>query len=312
MDRFLEALHARFSAAGEAFRKLVGARTRLVLKLAALGAVLAYIAGRLTEIGWRDVLAEAPTTPVFYLCALGVFFALPLAETLTYRIAGGGSVPGGLRIFIRKRILNESVLSYSGEAYLYPALVASGRFDGPGALGAIKDVNLLSAFISNTMTIVFTAGLVALGQGRILQAVYDGAPLPITIFLIVFFAVYAGGALAFPRISSLPSAKLAGIAATQIGRFGAVAALQILQWSSALPGVALTTWISFVALQLLVKRIPFLPNGEIMFLGVGLGLIGVADAQATRLAAVLLTATATSQALQAAGFLATIGAGRRR
>ena len=45
---------------------------------------------------------------------------------------------------------------------------------------------------------------------------------------------------------------------------------QIAQWSIVLPAVPLSTWITYAALAILLARIPFPSNKQLIFMGVGI------------------------------------------
>ena len=51
--------------------------------------------------------------------------------------------------------------------------------------------------------------------------------------------------------------------------------LQIGMWAVAMPEVSLPVWFTFAAASIIVSRIPFVPNRDLIFLGLGVSLSGV-------------------------------------
>ena len=59
----------------------------LLVSRACLLATLAFLAYKLTDVGWGEIGRSIPTSPVFYLIFAVNFLLLPLAAALTYRLA---------------------------------------------------------------------------------------------------------------------------------------------------------------------------------------------------------------------------------
>jgi len=59
-----------------------------------------------------------------------------------------------------------------------------------------------------------------------------------------------------------------------LARLGTTTALSALIWHIGLPSVALPTWIMLAALQLLVTRLPLVPNKDLVFAAATLLLVG--------------------------------------
>ena len=82
-----------------------------------------------------------------------------------------------------------------------------------------------------------------------------------------------------------------------------VMGLQVTQWQVALPGEPVETWVMLVTVYMLVRRLPFLPNADLVFLGVGLSLVGLAASGDDALSGVLLASAVTMQLVHAPVFL---------
>ncbi len=281
-------------------------RNRLVwARRIMLAAIIAYLFYRLTQIGWTDIAGHLPASPLFYLFSVAIFLTVPLSETLNYRLITGKRIANGLKIFSRKRVYNDALVSYTGEAYLVGKLANQPGFDQRRALIAVKDNNLVSALVSNSWAILLVAALFIFGKPDILQKLWDLSPVLIGGFVVICLIIYALVILFFRRLSALPPLKLVQVTAVHSGKVLVVAGLQVAQWASALPATPVLTWLMFLTVQTLVKRIPGLPNGDLVFLGVGLSLAGFAGGAALQVSAMLLAATAMTQLVQLAIFILT-------
>lgn len=289
-------------------------RTRLahMARFAVLVAVLGYLGYRLSRIGWGEIAQSLPVNPAFYLLFIAVYLTLPLSETFVYRKIWGGRVWPDIAAFIRKRVLNEGVMGYSGEAYLF--FWARSRIDLPAVTIAtrIKDNNVLSSVVSTTMMVVMTLALISTGVFRTAAGI--GGDFEQRLYLAVGF----GGLLTLAfvalarRIISLPQKTALIVLSIHLARYIAILLLQTLQWWSALPNVPIHVWLLLLVSQSVLTRIPFMPSYDLVFLGVGLSLAGVVNAPETEIAAMLLTGAALSQAANLVAFLATGVIAQRR
>ena len=131
-----------------------------------LAAIVVYLAYRLTQIGWGSIAGALPTNPIFYLLSAAIFLVLPVSEIVNYRLLTGQYILDGLRIFSRKRVYNDALISYSGEAYLYSRLSDAPGLDQKAAFVAIKDNTLVSAIVSNSWTILLVGRCADCGPRR--------------------------------------------------------------------------------------------------------------------------------------------------
>jgi hypothetical protein len=86
------------------------------------------------------------------------------------------------------------------------------------------------------------------------------------------------------------------VGALHVTRLLIVFALQIAQWSAALPQVPAAEWLMFLAAQLLLTRIPFLPNRDVMMTWVGVALAAAVTAPQAQVASMFLAAGTLSLA----------------
>lgn len=241
-----------------------GAGVGLLLSVVLSGVIVA----QLGPSSHSAVAAVLHLPAVAWLAFAAQYAAQPVGDFLIFRRLWRLPL-GGLRELVRKNVINEVVLGYSGEAYLY--LWARRQADlGETAFAAVKDVSLLSALTGNALTLllcVAVAGqLEALDLAvRIGPAVWLGAAP-----FVVSVAILAFGRQAF----SLPARDLVAVSVLHSIRFVVAGVLAIAVWWLALPQTPWSVWVLLFALRLLVSRIPFLTNKELIFGNLVLLLVG--------------------------------------
>lgn len=137
-------LRSRAQWARDFVRSATGRRWIQGVRVAFVIGVVGWLAYRFSHIGWRAVWEVRPWSPWFYVIWLGSYLQLAVIEALIYRAIWTVPVGESFLPLLRKRTLNQDVLSGLGEAYLF--LWARRRLpitDGRIA-GTIKD-NLISA-----------------------------------------------------------------------------------------------------------------------------------------------------------------------
>jgi len=92
------------------------------------------------------------------------------------------------------------------------------------------------------------------------------------------------------RVFSLTARELRFVAAAHAVRLAAASGLTILLWRLALPDVALGIWLALLTSRLLLARLPFVVNRELVFANLVLALFG-AGSQTALLLATLAIAT---------------------
>ena len=275
--------------------------TRIILNLiraVIAAAVVVFLYIRLNEIGWDATWAALPRAPMFYVFFAVAYWILPLAELLIYR-ALWPIRWRALPVFIRKRVYNELMFDYSGEAYLY--LWAKDAVPGStrAILSTIKDVNLLSGLASNSLTLLMLP-VVILGGHVALLATPGGDPLvPLLLCAVLALLLMTMLFVFRRRIFSLSKRDTLAVGGLHAVRLVTIFTLQVAQWSAALPQVPIGEWLMFLAAQLLLTRIPFLPNRDVMMMWLGVALAKAIAAPQAQVASMFLAAGALSLATHA-------------
>ena len=248
--------------------KLIRNRWPMLLGIVVMLGMVLGLAQQLSATGLAGLRHSIPANPAFYIVSALLYMSLPIGDFVIFRRLW--NIPAsGMIALIKKRIANEVVIGYSGEAYFYAWARQHAR--GVAApFGAVKDVSILSAIAGNAMTLAMIAialpyayGLLTPGSFRTLAgsvAIILGATLP--------FLVLA------KRVFSLPRAQLWWIFMIHCLRLVAGSTLIALAWHIAMPQVSLGMWLLLAAGRLLVSRLPLVPNKDLLFANFAILFIG--------------------------------------
>jgi hypothetical protein len=273
-----------------------GPATRLSRWVILVG-LLGFLAHGLATLGWSRLWNARPTAPSFYLVQLLPFFILPVSELVIYRnlLRVGHQLP--LFVLMRKRYLNNIMLEYSGEAYFFFWVRKHIELGRANLLHAVRDSNVLSAGAGLVMVWAMLAAVLA-GGGMELPAFFVSNRWTLisvgSLPLLLCLALVAGGR----RVTSLTRGEIVSTFAVHLARSAAVLALEFVTWwlSGALPSAAVC--LDFVALRLVITRLPFLPNKDLLFVGLGIAAAEFADLSKPAVAATLVIMTAFQQILE--------------
>ena len=129
-------------------------------RLALLALVVWKLGSALNAIGWGKLVHNLPAKPWFYAIFIINYLSLPFFEMIIYHWLWRTG-PSVLPALLRKRVYNETVLEYSGETALFVwasnhTHVAEGKI-----FRDVRDVNILSAFVSNLATFLLLVAVFA-------------------------------------------------------------------------------------------------------------------------------------------------------
>lgn len=256
------------------------------LRLLWLALLLGYVAWKLSQLGWREVIVELPRSPWFFLIFAISFLVLPASERWIYRLIWGHRI--GLAPFIRKRALNNVVVGYSGDAYFYLWARVHLKLPDRRLFAGIKDSGILSGIAGTIATIALVIGTIAIGRGALIERMVAGqtvAGLAIGIAAVLIIPL----AWRLRRKVFWISPEVAGeVFAIHLARVLIVLTLQVLQWWAALPIAPLSTWLLFVTAQQVIGQLPLAPNRDLLVLAVSLELTGSGGVPADALSGVLV------------------------
>lgn len=261
-------------------------------------ALLIVIGRRLTELGWREIWISRPGNMFFYVLLVAQFFIQPFGDYCVYRNLWSAANTPPMVVILKKRLLNTFMMDYSGEAYFY--FWAQRRLAlAPGMLvHSIKDSNVLSAGAGLAMVYLIVLALLASGGLAIPPAL--GAHLWFYVLVgSVPLILCAGLVLGHRKLTTLSKGQIAATFAIHFTRALLVLGVEFGLWqmSGALPTAV--ACLQFVALRLVVTRLPLVPNKDLIFVGAGIAAAGMAHVPVTAVATVLVILAAADLVLAA-------------
>jgi len=228
--------------------------------------------------GLAGLAHAVPTSPMFYLCFALLYMTLPIGDYVIFRRLW--RIPlSGLVALIKKRVANEVVLGYSGEAYFYAwARQRSQMVAAP--FGAVKDVSILSAMAGNALTLTMVALALPVGHGLLRPSEFNtlAGSILVVIGMSLPFLIFS------KRVFSLPRPLLWWIFLIHILRAVASSVLLALTWHFGMPEVSIGMWLLLSAGRQLASRLPLVPNKDLLFANFAILLIGQGEALANLMA----------------------------
>lgn len=295
MNAWLDRLRAWGAAAHLWSESAQGKRAARLARWLFLIGIVTWLVLKVRSIGWEQVWHSMPTTPWFYILFVIMFLALPVSETFIFRMILGGRIIEQLPVFIRKRVLNSAFVGYSGE--LYYLVWARQHLKRPAGeiLLRIKDNAILSAIGSALVTFCLMLGFLFTGQAAIITKWFASSS-GLIIGVVLACAVLAPVALmARKAILGLPWRQAAAVLGIHVFRVAALVVLQATQWAVVLPAAPWSVWLTFVTLQMIISRLPIVPNRDLLFLSAGLELSHAMAVPNEAMAGLLLAGGALTQ-----------------
>ena len=250
------------------------------------GGVVVYILYELSGYSWYEIRRALPTNPLFYLLGVVMYFLLPTTELIAYRITWKFDLLQGFFATIKKRIYNREVLDYSGEVYFVSWARQNCNLTDREAIETVRDNNVISSVTGTAVAVVLLLVFASAGQIGILQWV-SREQVYVVIAVAALIAVAAGSRYRrFLFTMKLPIALTIG--GVHVVRILLANALQIVQWSIAMPGVSVRVWFTYCALSLVINRIPFIPSRDIVFMGTSMPLTKLMGLSSASVASMLL------------------------
>jgi len=218
--------------------------------------------------GLAQLSRSVPSSPLFYLSFAAFYMSLPIGDYIIFRKLWGIPI-AGLVALIKKRIANDVVFGYSGEAYFYAWARAHAKMIA-APFGAVKDVSILSAIAGNGVTLLMllfalplATNLLTVDQWRMVAG--SGAIIVCTSLPFLIFS---------RRVFSLRKGTLWAIFGIHMARVVIGTALVAVTWHFGLPDVGLGTWLLLSSARQLVSRLPLVPNKDLLFANFAIIVIG--------------------------------------
>ncbi|RYY23213.1 MAG: hypothetical protein EOP62_20950 [Sphingomonadales bacterium] len=218
--------------------------------------------------GLSGLARSLPTNPLFYVAFLVYYFGPPTFDYLIFRRLWRIPIDG-MAALHKKRIANEVLLGYSGEAYFYAwARQRTQMVAAP--FGAVKDVMILSAIAGNAVTLAVMAIALPLCIELLTPTyqTYAYGSVALLILMSLPFLIFS------KRVFSLPTPDLAWVFGIHCARIVIGSVVIAFAWHLAMPSVPIGFWLLMSAGRLLVWRLPLIPSKELAFSAIAGVLIG--------------------------------------
>lgn len=239
---------------------IIGGFLTLAMTIGVVRALLVHgVAGLSTAL---------PDSVFFYLAFAVLYAASPIGDYVIFRRLWA-IPPSGLTALFKKRIANDVLVGYSGEAYFY-AWARQRTTMVAAPFGAVKDVSILSAIAGNVVTLAivllalpFANGLIGPDEFRVLAA-----SAAVVIAISLPFLIFSR------RVFSLARPLLWWIFLIHILRLVVSSVMLAVAWHFAMPAVSLGMWLLLSAGRMLASRLPLVPNKDLLFANFAILLIG--------------------------------------
>ncbi len=244
---------------------------------------------QILDIGLRNVLAELPVHPLYYVLFLVLYFALPVTEYLTYSTRWPMKFWQSQEVFLKKRVYNKVVLGYSGEVHLFFWLQNKMGIGKKEAYEVVRDNNILSTIASTTVALLllvaFSAtGLLSLQNWIALDDLYIVLPVSLVLLVAALFLFWKYR----PYLFTMNRKPALLIFFMHSVRMILLTIVQVAQWYVVMPWVSFEIWFTMIVLQLILSRIPFLPSKDLVFIGVSLEFVRHVEVSSAGIAGILL------------------------
>lgn len=230
--------------------------------------VLAAAIWQMRSVSLGELRMLVPSQPLFWLVFSISYLVGPVSDWIIFRRLWHIG-PAAFGALIRKLIYNELLVGYIGEVYFY----SWARRHLPLAaspFGAVKDVAVLSAVVGNVLTLAFLA--TAFPLLRLLplhdHATAIGWSLAFVIGSSLAVMAWRGAIFSLDRI------ELGFVTTAHVARVLVTTALSALLWHLVLPDTPIGWWLLLATIRLLISRLPFVPNKDLVFAGIAVLAVG--------------------------------------
>lgn len=259
--------------------------------------IFVFLLYQFWEIGWEKVLASLPVNPFFYLLYVPIFLLLPGSELYIYRILWKTRFREIFPVLLVKKVYNNDVVGYSGEIFLFNWANRTLNKKNIDLLRDIKDNNVISSIISTVVTLIalfiffetnpeiFNRWFQKIPNNELWYILISSIILTIIVYKFRKFLV------------SLPLKTSLRISFIHFIRHCLVLGIQIYQWHIVLPNVPMYVWFTFIAVQLVMTRLPFLPSVDLIFLSLSIKLTQIMGEPLAAITAIMTINSVMGKAL---------------
>lgn len=257
--------------------------------------VFFWLVLELTSVGWKQVFKALPSEPLFYLLFLIFFSQLPILEAFVYKITWPISIVKSFPAFLQKRVYNKEVFGYSGEIFLLFWAKNELGLNGKEAFKTIKDNNILSSVASTLFSIALLSVFIFTDQIKILDFLIEKNAVYYSISGIVI-AIISILLYRFRKIIiSMNPENALKVFGIHFFRLLFVQVLNLLMYYVVLPDVELYTWFIYIALEIIISRVPFIPSRDIIYTGMSISIASAIGVSQEEIAGIMLAKLALNK-----------------
>ncbi len=264
--------------------------------------VFIWLVYEISNVGWGNVWQSMPVQPLFYLIFFFLYFQLPFFEIIIYKINWEFDWKRSIPVFLLKNIYNKDVLGYSGEVYFFMWAQKTLHYKKMDIFKIIKDNNIISSVASTLVAFSLLSVFFFSGQIKILDWIFQDTNNYLWGGLVVFFIIVFL-VIKFRRfVISMPLNNAYKIFGIHAARLTVNLFLVVVMYDVVIPDTPMYVWFTFLSVEIILSRIPFLPNRDLIFAGLGIGLSEGLAVSASAIAAILLTRTVLGKVLNLSFF----------
>jgi len=271
----------RFASSRVGKRVLWGARQALTLGVAA------YLIYRMSVIGWGKIWTSLPRTPWFYVVFLGIYLSIPVGHALAFGLIWRRAPLGLLPPMLKKRVYDKDVLDRSGDVYVYFWGRSNVQHPDRELLHHVKDNAITSSVASTLVAAGLLVAFLLLGYVPLPDAIARHSWAYGSAGVLALGVLGAVGVRFRRRVFLLPARLLLLLFGIHAVRVLAQKLLLVVEWTVAVPEIALSVWIVFLAVQIATSRIPLLPGRDLLFMAAGIELAGSVSVSKAAIAGLL-------------------------
>lgn len=260
------------------------------LKYVFMSALILWLVWQISHFGWGAIWRERPRSPGYYLLFLVMYIQLPLARTLVYRLQWRFPFWSGCSAMFLATTLNREFGGNTGEVYLLQWARRQLRLSTAEIVHTIKDFSIVSWICGTLWALALPCAVLAISP----EAARTSDSAKFVFFVMMGVAGVGLAGLLHTRrwIFRIPERQLVIAAVIYLVRIAGMSALVVLQWSVALPGVAIEVWLRVLAMRTVIQWLPGIPNHQALICAAGISLSGWLGIPPEQLACLLLLNTA--------------------
>lgn len=252
------------------FRTKTGRKLAWISKHLFNGALICIILYQIYKIGVIEVLKSLPLNPFFYLIFIVIFLTLPFTEYLIYRRFVPLKLLESQRVFHIKRVYNKVFVGYSGEVYLFSWFKKRFKRTSKEVFEFVRDNNTISIIASWIVVAGLSGWLLITDETGLVSKIQDEIRLFLALIFVVIVLFIILATIFRQKLYGLNFKESSYIFSIHSFRTITLAVLQVLQWYVVIPLAGFKLLFNFVAIQMVIGKIPFVPNKELIFISLSI------------------------------------------